>query len=257
MRNKACSQQHFSSYRIVAKYFKFVFYLEAFIKNHLKNSYNKKKKTKKNIKKQTAAQFASIVYCATKTGIDDRDIMTNEANGLAIFRRWRPNQRISMPRITSWWKCSLSGILTDFPLRSLRRMEKVISNTGQKKTRSMLKGATDEFLLSRIIPIHVIICPIVYAPASPKNSFPNGKLKMRTPDIHAIPPKHIFTINSSPTLADIDARPSSIIELTPSANPCNPSIRLIEWQNAPDINIVNSAAKTGTVRKKSSAEILV
>ena len=84
------------------------------------------------------------------------------------------------------------------------------------------------FLTERETDIHDKTNPKKYAPESPKNIFPNGKLKNKNESATKFNTKVAFNINSSPTVQDIIERTVPQIKTVPLANPLNPSIIFIE-----------------------------
>ena len=113
---------------------------------------------------------------------------------------------------------------------------------GQKKINKIAYGEISGFRATSKIDNQINTCPKVYAPASPRKIFPNGKLNTNNPKIEHITRILTFRITVSPTALAKNASPPAISIHTPIANPCNPSVRFVACATLPEINTMNTVA---------------
>ena len=113
---------------------------------------------------------------------------------------------------------------------------------GQKKINNIAYGEISGFRATSKIDNQINTCPKVYAPASPRKIFQNGKLNTYNPKIEHINKILILRITVSPTACAKKARPPAISIHTPIANPFSPSIRFVAGATPPEINTVNAVA---------------
>ena len=113
----------------------------------------------------------------------------------------------------------------------------------------MAQAVTSGFLASKRIAIQDKQCPWKYAPPSPKNIFPQGKLSKNKPRVLKKKIKQSNTTSASAAIQATTVKKNEVDKEIPNDKPFNPSMRLKACATPVVANIVKNIAKGD--RKKS------